>query len=66
MSSDDTERPECPTCPDGGDVTETPEAGYWYCHDCGGRGSGPAADPSWWRNDPDSQWCVESEVDQDV
>jgi uncharacterized Zn ribbon protein len=51
--------PTCPVCGESDNVACGPEAGYWYCAQCGERGSGPIDDVTWWRNDPDSQWYVD-------
>jgi hypothetical protein len=51
--------PTCPVCEESDNVACGPEAGYWYCAQCGERGSGTLGDVTWWRNDPDSQWYVD-------
>ena len=53
------DRPTCPVCDASDDVYERPEAGYWTCERCLERGSGPADNVNWWRNDPDSMWYTE-------
>ena len=59
-----THRSDCPVCDDGGHVRETPEAGYATCLDCGERGYWGDDGTEWWRNDPDSMWYVDPEVDR--
>lgn len=49
----------CPVCEQSDEVYQSPEAGYWTCERCLERGSGPADNVNWWRNDPESQWYVE-------
>lgn len=60
----DRERSDCPNCDDGGSVRMTPEAGYATCVECGERGYWRDDGTEWWRNDPKSQWYVESETEQ--
>lgn len=50
--------PECPNCETNEHVVEEPEAGYWFCKECGARGSGTTP-PIWWQNDPESMWYEE-------
>lgn len=47
---------DCPECGTSHYVTESPEAGYWYCSNCGNRGSGHPNAINWWSEDPDSIW----------
>ena len=49
---------DCPGCDDQL-VTESPEAGYATCHNCGERGYRRGDTVDWWRNDPDSMWYTE-------
>jgi len=51
---------DCILCDDGGDVREAPEAGYAMCMVCGERGWHRGDSVDWWRNDPDSQWYVDT------
>jgi ribosomal protein L37AE/L43A len=54
------QRPACPVCETAENVIMAPEAGYWYCNECGERGAG-TEEPIWWRNDPESMWYVEEQ-----
>lgn len=56
-------RNDCPVCDDGGRVSETPEAGYATCIDCGERGYWGDDGTEWWRDDPHSVWYDGPEVD---
>ena len=49
---------DCPGCDDQL-VTESPEAGYATCHNCGERGYRRGDTVEWWRNDPESMWYTE-------
>lgn len=43
--------PECDRCETFAHVLEWPHPGFWYCSECGARGSG-FEEPVWWHNDP--------------
>jgi hypothetical protein len=65
MTESVSERSDCPNCDDGGRVRETPEAGYATCLDCGERGYWRESETEWWRNDPDSQWYIDTDNPQE-